>query len=56
MKQCDFGTIPCLGLIAGWLLPQLGIAIGGGSIAAIIDAFIGVVILLIGLRLIKRVG
>ena len=26
------------GLIAGWLLPQLGIAIGGGIIAAIINA------------------
>ena len=44
------------GLIAGWLLPQLGIAIGGGFIAAIIDAFIGAVILLIALRLIRRVA
>jgi len=43
-------------LIAGWLLPQLGIAIGGGFIAAIIDAFIGAVILLIALRLIRRVA
>ncbi len=44
-------------LIAGWLLPQIGIVIGGGGIiAAIINAFIGAVILLIILRLIKRVA
>ena len=41
------------GPIAGWLLPQLGIVIGGGMIAAIINAFIGAVILLL-LRLVKR--
>jgi uncharacterized membrane protein YeaQ/YmgE (transglycosylase-associated protein family) len=41
-------------VIAGWLLPRLGIIIGGGIIAAIIDAFIGAVILLIILRLVKR--
>jgi uncharacterized membrane protein YeaQ/YmgE (transglycosylase-associated protein family) len=43
-------------LIAGWLLPQAGIVIGSGIIAAIIDAFIGAVILLIALRLIRRVA
>ena len=42
------------GLIAGWLLPRLGIFIGGGIVAAIIDSFIGAVILLLILRLIKR--
>ena len=42
------------GLIAGWLLPQIGIVIGGGNIAAIINAFIGAVILLIILRLVTR--
>ena len=41
-------------LIAGWLLPQIGIVIGGGVIAAIINAFIGAVILLLLLRLIRR--
>jgi uncharacterized membrane protein YeaQ/YmgE (transglycosylase-associated protein family) len=40
--------------IAGWLLPRIGIAIGGGIIAATINAFIGAVILLIVLRLIAR--
>jgi len=42
------------GLIAGWLLPRLGIAIGGDFISDIINAFIGAVILLIILRLVKR--
>jgi uncharacterized membrane protein YeaQ/YmgE (transglycosylase-associated protein family) len=42
------------GLIAGWMLPQIGIIIGGGFIAAIINAFIGAVILLIVLRLVSR--
>jgi uncharacterized membrane protein YeaQ/YmgE (transglycosylase-associated protein family) len=40
--------------IAGWLLPQLGIVIGSGIVGAIIDAFIGAVILLVIIRLIKR--
>jgi uncharacterized membrane protein YeaQ/YmgE (transglycosylase-associated protein family) len=43
------------GLIAGWLLPRIGIVIGGGEfIGPIINAFIGAVILLIILRLIRR--
>ena len=40
--------------IAGWMLPRVGIVIGGGIIAAIINAFIGAVILLLLLRLIRR--
>jgi uncharacterized membrane protein YeaQ/YmgE (transglycosylase-associated protein family) len=41
--------------IAGWLFPQIGIPLIGGSIVgAIIDAFIGAVILLVIIRLIKR--
>jgi len=42
-------------VIAGWLLPQLGIVIGSGFVAAIIDAFIGAVILLVIIKLVKRV-
>jgi uncharacterized membrane protein YeaQ/YmgE (transglycosylase-associated protein family) len=42
------------GLIAGWMLPQIGTIIGGGFIAAIINAFIGAVILLLVLRLVGR--
>jgi uncharacterized membrane protein YeaQ/YmgE (transglycosylase-associated protein family) len=42
-------------VIAGFLLPRIGLVIGGpGFIGEIIDAFIGAVILLIILRLIKR--
>jgi uncharacterized membrane protein YeaQ/YmgE (transglycosylase-associated protein family) len=42
-------------VIAGWLLPQIGFPLVGGSfVGAIIDAFIGAVILLLILRLIKR--
>jgi uncharacterized membrane protein YeaQ/YmgE (transglycosylase-associated protein family) len=41
--------------IAGWLLPIIGMPlIGGAFVGAIIDAFIGAVILLFVLRLIKR--
>jgi uncharacterized membrane protein YeaQ/YmgE (transglycosylase-associated protein family) len=43
------------GFIAGWLFPQIGIPLFGGDIiGAIIDSFIGAVILLIVIRLVKR--
>jgi uncharacterized membrane protein YeaQ/YmgE (transglycosylase-associated protein family) len=48
------GDIVVGAVIAGWLLPRLGIFIGGGFIAAIIDAFIGAVILLLIVRLVRR--
>src|SRR5215831_14014020 len=35
------------GLIAGWLLSRTGVVIGGGVTGAIINAFIGAVILLV---------
>jgi uncharacterized membrane protein YeaQ/YmgE (transglycosylase-associated protein family) len=42
-------------LVAGWLLPKLGVPpIGGDIISKIIFAFIGAVILLLIIRLIKR--
>jgi uncharacterized membrane protein YeaQ/YmgE (transglycosylase-associated protein family) len=41
-------------LIAGWLLPRLGIFIGGGIIAEIINAAIGAVILLAIIGLVNR--
>ena len=41
-------------LIAGWLLPRIGIIIIGGWIAAIIDAVIGAVILLLIIGLFKK--
>jgi uncharacterized membrane protein YeaQ/YmgE (transglycosylase-associated protein family) len=44
-------------LIAAWLFPALGIALtlGGGFLGAIIMAFIGAVILLVIVRLIKQI-
>ena len=38
--------------IGDWLLPQLGIHLGVGIVALIIDAFIGAVVLLLILRLV----
>jgi uncharacterized membrane protein YeaQ/YmgE (transglycosylase-associated protein family) len=43
-----------VGAVAGWLLPRIGIAIGGGMIASIINATIGAVIVLVIIGLIKR--
>ena len=40
--------------IAGWLLPRIGIVIGGGIVASIINATIGAVVLLVIIGLIKR--
>ena len=38
----------------GWLLPLLGILIGGGILGAIINAFIGAVIVLFIVGLVKK--
>ncbi len=40
--------------IAGWLLPRIGIVIGGGMVASIINATIGAVVLLVIVGLIRR--
>ena len=42
-------------VVAGWLLPALGIHLGTGIIAAIIDSAIGGVVVLVIISLIKRV-
>src|ERR1700691_953086 len=42
--------------IGDWLLPQLGIHLGVGVVALIIDAFIGAVVLLLILRLVGGGG
>jgi uncharacterized membrane protein YeaQ/YmgE (transglycosylase-associated protein family) len=39
--------------IGDWLLPQLGIHLGVGMIALIINAFVGAVVLLLILRLVS---
>ena len=41
-------------LLGGWIFGKLGISAGGGLIGAIIVAFVGAVVLLLLLRLIKR--
>jgi len=40
--------------VAAWLLPRLGIRIGGGILRQTIDAALGAVILLVVLRVIRR--
>ena len=42
-------------LVAGWVLPQLGIALATGTLGSILDATVGAVIVLVILSLIKRV-
>ena len=60
MKGYGFGLIGNIvvgivgAFIAGWLLPRLGISIGGGIISAIIYAMIGAVILLVIIGFFKR--
>jgi uncharacterized membrane protein YeaQ/YmgE (transglycosylase-associated protein family) len=41
-------------IIAGWLLPHLGFVVAGGIVAAIINAVIGAVILLLLIGLFRR--
>jgi uncharacterized membrane protein YeaQ/YmgE (transglycosylase-associated protein family) len=43
-------------LIGDWLLPQIGIHLGVGIVALIINAFIGAVVLLFVLRLVGGGG
>ena len=40
--------------IGFWLLPKLGIVLGAGYVAAILNAFIGAVVLLVLIGLIRR--
>jgi uncharacterized membrane protein YeaQ/YmgE (transglycosylase-associated protein family) len=39
--------------VGGWLLPQLGVRPGSGTVSAIIDAVIGAIILLLIMRLVR---
>ena len=41
-------------LVASWLLPQLGVSLGGSALRDIVNATIGAVIILIILSMIKR--
>lgn len=40
--------------LAGWLFPRLGVHLGTGIVAAIVDAAIGAIILLFLIRLVRR--
>jgi uncharacterized membrane protein YeaQ/YmgE (transglycosylase-associated protein family) len=42
--------------IGSWLLPQLGIHLGAGTISAIINATIGAILLLVVVRLVRGGG
>jgi uncharacterized membrane protein YeaQ/YmgE (transglycosylase-associated protein family) len=59
MEGGGFGLIGDLivGLIGAfigdWLLPRLGIHLGSGIVAAIMNAFVGAVVLLLALRLVN---
>ena len=61
MKGGDFGLVGDIifGIVGavggGWLLPQIGILIGGEILGAIVNAFIGACVVLLVFRpLIKR--
>ena len=41
-------------VVAGWLLPAIGIGLGGGIVGAIITAMIGAIIVLLVISLFKR--
>ena len=41
-------------LVASWLLPQLGVNLGSGTVRDIVNATIGAVIILVILSLIRR--
>jgi len=41
-------------IIAGWLLPQIGFVVAGGTLATILNAVIGAVILLLVIGLLRR--
>ncbi len=41
-------------VIAGFLLPRLGITVGGGFLASVIQATLGAVVLLVLIRVIRK--
>ncbi|HQX32391.1 MAG TPA: GlsB/YeaQ/YmgE family stress response membrane protein [Dokdonella sp.] len=40
--------------MAGWLLPKLGVSVGGGLLADIIQAMIGAILLLVLIMLVRK--
>lgn len=62
MQRAGFGLVGDLvigigdAFLGGWLLPQLGIPPGAGLVAAVINATIGAVVLLLVMGLIRGRG
>jgi uncharacterized membrane protein YeaQ/YmgE (transglycosylase-associated protein family) len=60
MKGGGFGVVGDLvvgavgAFLGGWLLGLLGIPAGGGFVGSLVTAFVGAVVLLYGIRLIKK--
>jgi uncharacterized membrane protein YeaQ/YmgE (transglycosylase-associated protein family) len=60
MRGAGFGLVGNIivgiigAVVAGFLLPRIGIAIGGNIIAQILNAFIGAVIVLFVIGLLRR--
>ena len=42
-------------VVAGYLLPRLGVSLGSGFVAAVLSAAIGAIVVLVVIKLIKRV-
>ena len=42
-------------LVASWLLPQLGVSLGGSALRDIVNATIGAIVVLVILSLVRRV-
>ena len=42
------------GFLGGWLLPQIGFGLGGGTLGFLVTAFIGAVVLLLIINLFTR--
>ena len=60
MRGAGFGLIGNMvigiigALVAGWLLPKLGVVLASGTLGSILDATVGAVIVLVILSLIRR--
>ena len=50
----DLGAHRLGALVASWLLPQLGVSLGGSAFRDIVNATIGAVVVLVILSLIRR--
>ena len=56
VRGAGFGLIGniVIGILASWILPQLGVVLAAGTLGQILDATIGAVIILVILSLVRR--